>query len=58
MNILFLIAAAILQAGAIRCAIESWENGTYFTPNKKRRNRYAFATLVLSVAALATAAQL
>lgn len=55
MTILTIIAAVVLQAGALYTgAMFSHEAGLW-NPNRKRRNRYAFACLVLSVAALLTA---
>lgn len=55
MTVLIAIAAVGLQLGALRFAIEAWEEAGAVFPNKGARNRYAFATFVLSVAALLTA---
>ena len=55
MIVLTIIFAVMLQLGALRAAIEAFEEATLYNPNKKRRNRWIFATFVLSVAALLTA---
>lgn len=55
MTILYIIGAIVLQAAAIWTGATFSHEAGLWNPNRKRRNRYAFACLVLSVAALLTA---
>lgn len=57
MTILYIIAAVVLQAAAIWTGANAHHEAGLWSPNRKRRNRYAFACLVLSIAALLTAGQ-
>lgn len=55
MTILTIIAAVVFQNGALYAGAMAWNEAGLWNPNRKRRNRYAFTCLVLSVVALLTA---
>lgn len=55
MIILTWIAIVLLQLGAMRTACEAWQEWGLYGASMQRRNRYAFAAVVLSVMALLTA---
>lgn len=54
MIVLAWIAIALLQLAALRTAAEAWHEWGLYGANTRRRNRYAFVSLVLSVAAVLT----